>query len=66
MHTLESSKAKIKIYGREHGVPHFHIEGPDFRGSVSIETLELLIGRMPRRVLKEAIDWAKNHKTELL
>jgi hypothetical protein len=35
---------KIAVYGREHGVPHFHIEGPDFRCSVSIRTLDVIVG----------------------
>jgi hypothetical protein len=35
---------RITVYGREHGVPHFHIEGPGFRCSVGIATLEPIIG----------------------
>ena len=33
---------KIAVYGRDHGVPHFHVEGPGFRCSVGIETGELI------------------------
>ena len=42
---------KISVYAAEHGVPHFHIEGPEFRASVSIATLEVIVGQVPRRVL---------------
>jgi hypothetical protein len=35
---------KIAVYGREHGVPHFHIEGPNFRCSVGIRSLNVIIG----------------------
>jgi len=35
---------KIAIYGGEHGVPHFHIEGPSYRCSVSIETHQVIVG----------------------
>jgi hypothetical protein len=39
---------RIAVYGREHGVPHFHIEGPGFRCSVAIATGEVIIGVAPR------------------
>lgn len=57
---------KIAVYGREHGVPHFHVEGPGFRCSVSIETGELIIGDAPTRVLAASRDWAAAHGGELI
>ncbi|MBS0472206.1 MAG: DUF4160 domain-containing protein [Proteobacteria bacterium] len=56
---------KIAVYGREHGVPHFHVEGPDFRCSVSIETLEVVVGAVPAAVLRTALAWARNNRREL-
>jgi hypothetical protein len=56
---------KISVYGREHGVPHFHIEGPDFRCSVGIRSLELIIGDAPADVLRAARDWARDHERAL-
>lgn len=56
---------KIAVYGREHGVPHFHIEGPGFRCSVSIATGEVIIGSVPASVLKAAKAWATDHKAEI-
>jgi hypothetical protein len=41
---------KIAVYGRDHGPPHFQIEGPGFRGSVSIQTFQLIIGTVPPAV----------------
>jgi hypothetical protein len=52
---------KIAVYGRDHGVPHFHIEGPGFRASIAIGTLELIIGHAPAAVLKAARIWASEH-----
>lgn len=57
---------KISVYAGDHGVPHFHVEGPDFRCSVAIATLEVIVGVMPRRVLIEALDWALVHQAPLL
>jgi hypothetical protein len=56
---------KIAVYGREHGVPHFHVEGRDFRCSVSIETHELIIGTAPSPILKIAREWARQHRAQL-
>jgi hypothetical protein len=57
---------KIAVYGREHGMPHFHIEGPDFRCSVSIETLDVIVGTVPTTVMKDACRWAKANRSALL
>lgn len=57
---------KIAVYAGDHGVPHFHIEGPGFRCSVAIATFEVIIGAVPRRVLVEALSWAAERRAELL
>lgn len=56
---------KIAVYGREHGVPHFHIEGPDFRASVGIKSLELIVGTLPQKVFTEAVEWAAKNQALL-
>ena len=61
-----ASNWKIAVYGRDHGVPHFHVEGPDFRCSVAITTRELIIGSVPTVVLAEVFAWAEAHEEELL
>lgn len=60
------SRWKIAVYGRDHGVPHFHIEGPDFRCSVSIASLELIVGAVPASILKDALEWALPHQALLM
>ena len=57
---------KVSVDGREHGHAHFHIEGPGFRASVGIVSLEVIVGAVPPRVLDEAIDWAREHQAVLL
>lgn len=57
---------RISVYGREHGVPHFHIEGPGFRCSVAIATLEVIVGADPAGVLHEALACARERQVELL
>lgn len=57
---------KLAVYGRDHGVPHFHIEGPDFRCSVEIASLELIVGTVPVAVLKDVLEWAKSNQALLM
>ncbi len=57
---------KIAVYGRDHGVPHFHIEGLDFRCSVAIASLERIVGSAPPLVLREATAWAKLSRATLM
>lgn len=56
---------KIAVYGREHGVPHFHVEGPGFRCSVAIATGEVIVGDAPVRVLAAAGIWARTNASML-
>jgi hypothetical protein len=57
---------RIAVYGREHGIPHFHLEGRGFRCSISIEALELIVGTAPPAVLRTARTWAREHRRELM
>jgi Domain of unknown function (DUF4160) len=57
---------KIAVYGRDHGIPHFHIEGPDFRCSVAIENGDMIIGSAPADVLRNARAWASKNRAVLM
>ena len=63
---LRKARWKIAVYGREHGVPHFHVEGPTFRCSVGIASLEIIVGAAPVAVVREAIEWARPNRALLL
>lgn len=60
------SRWKIAVYGREHGVPHFHVEGPDFRCSVAISSFDVIVGTAPVAVLHEASSWAQANQALLM
>jgi hypothetical protein len=57
---------KIAVYGRDHGIPHYHIEAASYRCSVSIATQEVIIGSAPTDVLKTAQAWARANRAALL
>jgi len=50
----------------DHGVPHFHIEGVNFRCSVAIATFEVIVGKVPTVVLNAALDWARPNQALLM
>ncbi len=57
---------KITVYGADHGLPHFHIEGPGYRCSIGNTTLQPIIGSVPRPVLRAACAWAGENKALLM
>lgn len=66
MTTLHRSRNwKLQIFGREHGVPHFHVWTPDGAAVVAIGSLEVLSGSVEASILAEAREWAKSHSMEL-
>jgi len=55
----------IKMYFREHGIPHFHAIYGEFNGVFDVETLEMIEGDLPRRAQRLVLDWAERYKEEL-
>lgn len=49
------SNGKIAMYANDHGEPHFHIESPTHRCSVSIIHFAIIIGSVDRSSLDEAL-----------
>ncbi len=56
----------IKLYFREHGVPHFHALYGEYNGVFNIETLEMMEGDLPRRAQKMIREWARLYQNDLL
>lgn len=54
------------MYYREHGVPHFHALYGGREASIAIDSLEVLRGDLPPRVLRLVKQWASLHREELL
>ncbi|MGH8676051.1 MAG: DUF4160 domain-containing protein [Burkholderiales bacterium] len=60
------ANGKIAMYANEHGEPHFHVESPEGRCSVSIVHLTVIVGTVKSTVLIEALTWAKENRQLLL
>ena len=55
----------IRMYYNEHPPPHFHVQYNEYDAELSIETLEIIDGKLPRRVLGLVLEWAALHREEL-
>lgn len=54
------------MFYNEHNPPHFHARYGEYKAEIAIDTLSVLIGRLPPRVLGLVIEWATLHRDELL
>ena len=59
------AKWTISVYAEQnHALPHFHIECPEHRNSVTIEGLIEIQGSVPKGVLKLALAWPRKHQDD--
>lgn len=56
----------IRMYYDDHGPPHFHAYYGEHATVIEIETLRLREGTLPRRALAMVLEWAAEHRGELL
>ncbi len=56
----------IAIYYKEHAPPHFHAKYGNQTGVFSIAELKLTQGHLPRRVIALVLEWAFEHRDELM
>ncbi len=56
----------IKMYFKEHGVPHFHALYGEYNGVFEIKSLEMIEGDLPNRAQKMVKEWAEMYQDDLL
>ena len=56
----------ITMNYRDHAPPHFHALYAEYEISIDIRTLGVVNGTMPRRALALVLEWASEHREELL
>jgi hypothetical protein len=56
----------IKMYYREHNPPHFHAEYQNYKAEYDIKTFEIIEGKLPKRANALVLEWASEHRAELL
>ncbi len=45
--------------------PHFHVVYGEYEAQINIETLEIIKGKLPKRVLALVVEWSIEHRSEL-
>lgn len=56
----------IQMFWREHGPPHFHALYAEHEALIDIRTLEIMQGDLPKRALAMVLEWAFEHRAELM
>ncbi|MDX1902509.1 MAG: DUF4160 domain-containing protein [Gammaproteobacteria bacterium] len=56
----------IQMFWNDHAPPHFHALYAEYEALIDINTLRVIQGSMPRRALTLVLEWAFQHRTELL
>lgn len=55
----------IQMFWDDHAPPHFHVVYAEHKALISIESLKVIRGSMPRRALSLVLEWASEHREEL-
>lgn len=56
----------ITMYFRDHAPPHFHASYNEHEALIAIETLGIVQGSLPPKALSLVVEWASQHRDELL
>lgn len=56
----------IAMYYKDHQPPHFHAKYGNQTGVFAIGDLQLIEGQLPKRVVSLVLEWAFQHREELM
>ena len=56
----------IKMFYNDHPPPHFHAEYGEEEALFNIQTLEIIEGKLSKRAKMLVIEWALEHREELI
>ena len=54
------------MYFADHSPPHFHALYAEFEALIAIQTFEVMRGELPGRAMALVLEWAQQHREELL
>ncbi len=61
-----NNKVKLQVREKDHLPMHVHLVGGIMDAEISLETLEVVNGTVPPKLLKEVLEWISEHKEELI
>lgn len=56
----------IGMYFNDHAPPHFHTRYGEHQVAIGIDTLGMLEGGLPPRILSLVVEWGLEHREELM
>ncbi|MGB5033507.1 MAG: DUF4160 domain-containing protein [Saprospiraceae bacterium] len=56
----------IRMFYNEHNPPHFHAYYNEHQAEIDINSFEIIAGELPKRIRNLVIEWAIDHREELL
>jgi hypothetical protein len=56
----------IQMFWTDHSPPHFHALYAEYEAQISIQTLEVIRGELPKRALAMVLEWTSDHRAELM
>ena len=56
----------IQMYWNDHQPPQFHALYAEYEALIDIRTLEIFAGDLPRRARALVLEWAQEHRAELI
>ncbi|CAI8786179.1 DUF4160 domain-containing protein [Pseudomonas sp. IT-232MI5] len=59
-------KYRIQLREKDHPPPHVHLIGGGVEVMPSLETVEVMTGKAPPLIIKEALAWVATHQVQLL
>ena len=54
------------MFYNEHNPPHFHAYYNEYQAEIRIDTLDIIKGNLPKKVFNLVIEWALDHREELI
>jgi hypothetical protein len=56
----------IQMFWTDHAPPHFHALYAEHEALIHIQTLEIIHGSLPHRAMALVLEWANEHRAELM
>jgi hypothetical protein len=57
---------RVMMFYDEHNPPHFHVEYNEYNAVIRIADLEITEGKLPPKAAGLIVEWALEHKDELI
>lgn len=54
------------MFYNEHNPLHFHAYYNEYKAEIEIKTLDILAGNLPKKVYNLIVEWALEHREELM